>query len=58
VTVRINSVSVPTAFAGLSGAGVYQINLTIPSGLGTGDVLLQASVGGVQTPAGVVISLQ
>ncbi len=58
VTVRINNVSVPTAFAGLSAAGVYQVNLTIPSGLGTGDILLQASVGGVQTPAGVVISLQ
>lgn len=58
VTVKINNVSVPTAFAGLSSAGVYQINLTIPSGLGTGDVVLQASVGGVQTPAGVVISLR
>lgn len=58
VTVRINNTSVPTTFAGLSGAGVYQVNLTIPSGLGTGDVLLQASVGGVQTPTGVVISLQ
>ncbi len=58
VTVKINNVSVPTAFAGLSGGGVYQINLTIPSGLGTGDVALQASVGGVQTPVGVVISLQ
>jgi len=58
VTVRINNVSVPTTFAGLSGAGVYQINLTIPSGLGSGDVVLQASVGGVRTPGGVVISLQ
>jgi uncharacterized protein (TIGR03437 family) len=58
VVVRINNVSVSTLFAGLSAAGLYQINLTIPSGLGTGDVLLQANVGGVQTPAGVVISLQ
>jgi len=58
VTVKINNISVPTAFAGLSSAGVYQINLTIPSGLGTGDVVLQASVGGAQTPSGVVISLQ
>jgi uncharacterized protein (TIGR03437 family) len=58
VALRINNVSVPTTFAGLSGAGVYQINLTIPPGLGTGDVLLQASVGGVQTPMNVVISLQ
>jgi uncharacterized protein (TIGR03437 family) len=58
VTLRINNVSVTPTFAGLSGAGLYQINLTIPAGLGTGDVSLQATVGGVQTPSGVVISLQ
>ena len=58
VTVLINKVSVTPTFAGLSGAGLYQINVTIPSGLGTGDVSLQATVGGVATPAGVVISLQ
>jgi uncharacterized protein (TIGR03437 family) len=58
VTLRINNVSVTPAFAGLSGPGLYQINLTIPAGLGTGDVSLQAMVGGVQTPSGPVISLQ
>jgi uncharacterized protein (TIGR03437 family) len=58
VTLHINNVSVTPPFAGLSGAGLYQINLTIPAGLGAGDVPLQASVGGVQTPSGVVISLQ
>jgi uncharacterized protein (TIGR03437 family) len=58
VTVLINSRSVTPSFAGLSGAGLYQFNLTVPSGLGTGDVSLQASVGGVQTPPGVVITLQ
>ncbi|MGO9256938.1 MAG: hypothetical protein ACLQU1_11635, partial [Bryobacteraceae bacterium] len=58
VTVRIDNVSVTPAFAGLSGAGLYQLNLTVPSGLGTGDVSLQATVGGVQAPSGVVISLQ
>ena len=36
----------------------YQLNLTIPSGLGTGDVSLQGVVGGAQTPSGVVITLQ
>jgi uncharacterized protein (TIGR03437 family) len=51
-------VSITPAFAGLSGPGLYQLNLTVPSGLGTGDVLLQATVGGVQTPSGVVISWQ
>ena len=58
VTVRINNISVTPSFAGLSGPGLYQLNLTIPSGLGTGDVPLLATVGGAQTPAGVVISLQ
>jgi uncharacterized protein (TIGR03437 family) len=58
VTLRINNISVTPAFAGLSGAGLYQINVTVPAGLGTGDVSLAAAVGGAQTPAGVVISLQ
>ena len=58
VTLRINSMNVTPAFAGLSGAGLYQINLTVPPGLGTGDVPLQATVGGVTTPSGVVISTQ
>ena len=47
VTLRINNVSVTPGFTGLSGAGLYQINLTVPAGLGTGDVTLQAKVGGV-----------
>ncbi len=58
VYLTINNVSVTPSFAGLSEAGLYQINLTIPSGLGTGDVPLLAIVDGVQTPTGVVISLQ
>jgi uncharacterized protein (TIGR03437 family) len=58
VTILINKVSVTPSFAGLAGAGLYQINVTIPSGIGTGDVPLQASVGGAQTPSGVVVSLQ
>jgi uncharacterized protein (TIGR03437 family) len=58
VTLRINNVTVTPTFAGLSGPGLYQINLTIPAGLGDGDVSLQAMVGGIQTPSGAVISLQ
>jgi uncharacterized protein (TIGR03437 family) len=50
--------SVAVAFSGLSSAGLYQLNLTIPLGLGTGDVPIQALVGGLQTPSGVVIALQ
>ena len=58
VELLINNVSVTPAFAGLSGPGLCQINLTIPPGLGTGDVSLAVAVGGAHTPAGVVISLQ
>jgi uncharacterized protein (TIGR03437 family) len=58
VNLLINNVSVIPMWAGLSGAGLDQINVTIPAGLGTGDVPLVATVGGVQTPSYVVISLQ
>lgn len=58
VKLVINNVSLTPAFAGLSSAGLYQINLTVPPGVGTGDVSLSASVAGVQTPSGIVISLQ
>lgn len=58
VGLLVNGVSVPPAWAGLSGAGLEQLNLIIPVGLGTGDVSLVATVGGVQTQAGIVISLK
>ena len=58
VTLLINNQSISPAFSGLSSAGLYQFNLTVPTGLGTGDVPLQATVGGVTTPTGVVLSLQ
>lgn len=56
--ISINSTSVQPAFAGLSAAGLFQFNLTIPSGLGSGDVPLSAIAGGAATQSGVVISLQ
>jgi uncharacterized protein (TIGR03437 family) len=58
VNLLVNNMSVTPAFTGLSEAGVYQINVTVPAGPGTGDVPLLATVGGMQTPATVVISLQ
>jgi uncharacterized protein (TIGR03437 family) len=58
ITLLIDNVSVTPTFAGLSSAGLYQINLTVPAVLGTGDVSLVATVSGVQTPPNVVISLQ
>jgi len=58
VNVQIGNWNVTPMFTGLSGAGLVQINVTIPGSLGSGDVPLVAAVGGAQTPAGVVISLE
>jgi len=58
VNLLVNNLTVIPSFAGLTGQGLYQINLTLPAGLGTGDVPLVATVGGVRTPSGAVISLQ
>lgn len=58
LTVYVNNVAVTPTFSGETGAGLYQINLTLPGGLGIGDLPIQAVVGGVQTPSGVVIALQ
>jgi len=54
----INGKTVTPSFAGITLAGLYQINMTIPAGLGTGDVPLLGTVAGVTTPTGVVLSLQ
>ena len=51
LTLSINSVTVLPTFAGLSGAGLDQVNLTLPSGLGSGDLPLTASVGNFPTQA-------
>jgi uncharacterized protein (TIGR03437 family) len=58
LTLYIGNVAVKTSFVGLSGAGLYQINLTVPDGLGQGDVSIRAIVGGVQTQPGVLFPLQ
>jgi uncharacterized protein (TIGR03437 family) len=46
VSLLINNVGVTPSFAGLTGPGLDQFNLTVPSGLGTGDVPLVGSVRG------------
>jgi uncharacterized protein (TIGR03437 family) len=59
IQLLINNITVIPTFSGITSEGLYQINLVqIPAGLGAGDVSLKATVGGVQTPPGVVISLQ
>jgi uncharacterized protein (TIGR03437 family) len=58
VTITIGGVSASVAFSGITEAGLYQFNLTIPPGTGSGDQALAATVNGVQTPPGPVVSVQ
>jgi uncharacterized protein (TIGR03437 family) len=57
IGIMIGGTVVTPSFAGMTEAGLFQFNLTLPAGLGTGDLALVGLVGGVQTPTGVVISL-
>jgi uncharacterized protein (TIGR03437 family) len=57
VGVTIGGVSANVAFAGITEAGLYQFNLTVPF-TASGDQPLQASANGVQTPPGPVVTVQ
>ncbi len=57
IKLYINSVRVKPSFVGLSSAGLYQINLVVPSGLGAGDVSILAVAGGVETQGNALFSL-
>ena len=57
-TVTLGGVPVTVDFAGIVGAGLYQLNFKIPANVGTGDLALQALVNGVMTQANIVIPVQ
>jgi uncharacterized protein (TIGR03437 family) len=57
VNVIIGGVS-QTVDAYIVGAGLWQMNVTIPQNVGTGDLSLQAIVDGVTTPGGVFVTVQ
>ena len=58
LSLYINNVFVKPTFVGLSSAGLYQINLIVPAGVGQGDVPIQATIGGLKTQMGVLFSVQ
>ena len=58
VQVTIGGVAVTPAFAGLVESGVYQFNVTVPAGLGSGNAAVTATVGGLTTQSGVSIPVQ
>jgi endo-1,4-beta-xylanase len=56
VTIRIGGRPATVLFAGISGAGLYQINVQIPA-LPTGEHPLEISVAGTSIPAGAVLTV-
>ncbi|MEZ5401245.1 MAG: choice-of-anchor V domain-containing protein [Bryobacteraceae bacterium] len=50
LSIRIGGIDAAVAFAGLSGAGLYQFNVTVPDALPDGDQLIEATVLGVAVP--------
>jgi uncharacterized protein (TIGR03437 family) len=57
VSVTIGGVS-QTVDAYIVAAGLYQMNVTIPQNVASGDLPLRATAGGSQTPSTVLISVQ
>jgi uncharacterized protein (TIGR03437 family) len=64
ITVSIGNVTIGGSdilYAGLSPgsiSGLYQFNVRIPEGTGSGDVPVSISIGGIQTQAGATIPIQ
>jgi uncharacterized protein (TIGR03437 family) len=58
VQVTIGGVTASVEYAGLVEAGLYQLNVTVPASLPSGDAKVLGTIGGVQTQAGVSITIQ
>ena len=64
VTITIGGVNANVSYSGITEAGLYQFNLTVPANTGSGDQPVQATVDFnpfsplIQTPLGPVVTLQ
>lgn len=55
---QVSGLPAAVAFAGLNGfAGLYQINLMVPSGAPTGDNAISCTYAGAATPAGALLAV-
>jgi uncharacterized protein (TIGR03437 family) len=58
VQIAIGGQTASVAFAGLVESGLYQFNVTVPTGLPSGDAAVAATIGGVSTQTGVLLTVQ
>jgi len=57
-TITFGTANANVVFAGLTGTGLYQFNVTVPSGLPDGDAAVVARAGGVSSPSGALITIK
>jgi uncharacterized protein (TIGR03437 family) len=57
VTFTIGGIAAEVTFSGITEAGLYQFNLTVPK-TGSGDMTVLATVSGLSTPTGPVVTVQ
>jgi uncharacterized protein (TIGR03437 family) len=57
VTITIGGLDAVVQFAGITGAGLYQINAVVPLSLTTGDQPIVATVNGLKTPDGAFVTI-
>ncbi len=57
-TVTIGGAQAQVTYGGLVGVGLYQINVTVPASVSSGDNAVVATVGGQQSQANAFISVQ
>ncbi len=57
VTITIGGIDSPVAFAGLTGAGLYQMNVTIPALVPNGDQAIIATINGQRTQIGALLTI-
>ncbi len=57
VLIKIGGLDAVVQFAGITGAGLYQINAVVPLALTTGDQPIVATVNGLTTPDGAFVTI-
>lgn len=57
VTVTIGGQPAEVLYAGLTGSGLVQLNVTVPPGVPNGDAALSATVGGTSIPSGLLLTI-
>ncbi len=57
VDITIGGVAAEVSFAGLTAAGLYQFNVIVPT-VGSGEQPLRATINGVRTPAGPLVTVR